>query len=105
MNATALLGIGVSAFLLLSGAVVLFSRQKTASSCLQLLGAGCLMVVVLTHVAEALHLFPNLQWGLPQSVGHYVDLWSAVLGVALFPVGYLLYALSVRSGSRSSRGS
>jgi hypothetical protein len=56
---------------------------------LQLLGAGCLVVVVLTHVSEALRLFPSMQWGSPTSVGHYLDLSSAVLGLALVAVGYV----------------
>src|SRR6059058_2625 len=67
MSATALLGIGAPACLLFSGAVVLFFRGKTVSAFVQLLGAGCLMVVVLAHVSEALHLFPWMQWGLSQS--------------------------------------
>jgi hypothetical protein len=47
------------------------------------------VLVVLTHVAEALGLFPAMRWGAPDSVGHYLDLASAVLGVTLLPVGYL----------------
>jgi hypothetical protein len=62
-------------------------------SCLQLFGAGCLVVVVSTHVAEALHLFPWMHWGLAHSVGHYLDFWSAVLGLTSFPIGYVLYLL------------
>jgi hypothetical protein len=96
MSATTLLGIGAPACLLFSGAVVLFCRGKTASSFLQLLGAGCLLVVVPAHVSEALHLFPWMQWGLSQSVGHYVDFWSAVLGLTLFPIGYFSHALTIR---------
>jgi hypothetical protein len=86
----------VPAGMLLSGAVVLFCRGKTVGSFLQLLGAGCLVVVVLTHVAEALHLFPGMQWGRTQSIGHALDFWSAVVGLTLFPVGYLLQALTQR---------
>ena len=71
-------------------------REKCMCSFLQLLGAGCLVVVVLTHVSEALHLFPWMYWGLEHSVGHYLDLWSAVLGLTLFPIGYLLHALTKR---------
>lgn len=41
-------------------------------------GSVCLAVVVLTHVAEALHLFPGMGWGLPNSPGHYLDLCSAI---------------------------
>ncbi len=37
---------------------VLFFRGKSGRSFLQLLGAACLILVVFTHVSEALHLFP-----------------------------------------------
>src|SRR5438552_1034869 len=84
----------VPACMLFSGSVVLFFRGKTVWSLLQLLGAGCLVLVVLTHISEALHLFPWMHWGLEDSVGHYLDLWSAVFGLTLFPVGYLFHALT-----------
>jgi hypothetical protein len=98
MSAALLKGLAalVLATMLFSGSLVLFFRGKTVCSLLQLLGAGCLVVVVLTHVCEALHLFPWMQWGLEQGVGHYLDLWSAVLGLTLFPVGYLCYVLRKR---------
>jgi hypothetical protein len=51
-----------------------------------------LLIVVLTHVAEGLHLFTFMRWGDPHSVGHYLDLSSAILGVSLFPAGLLLRA-------------
>ena len=75
-------------------------------SCLQLIGAGCLVVVVLTHVCEALHLFPWMHWGDEHSIGHYVDLGGAVLGLALFPVGYLLHVCrdSLRENSAGKLG-
>jgi hypothetical protein len=80
--------------MLFSGSVVLFFRGKTVWSFLQLLGSGCLVVVALTHVSEALLLFPWMHWGLEDSFGHYLDLSSAVLGITLFPIGYLLHALA-----------
>ena len=86
----------VPAGMLFSGSIVLFFREKTVCSLLQLLGAGSLVVVVLTHVCEALHQFPWMHWGLEQGVGHYLDFWSAVLGLTLFPVGYLFHALTKR---------
>ena len=98
MNATlakalvALLPAGI----LFIGSVLLFLRERTLGSCLQLLGAGCLVMVVLAHLCEALHLFPWMQWGSKSSVGHYLDLWCAVLGLTLFPIGYLLHALTKR---------
>jgi hypothetical protein len=79
--------------LLLTGAVILFSKRKTSGSLLQVAGAGCLLVVVLTHVCEATHLFLTMHWGEERSVGHYLDLATATLGLALFPAGYLLDAL------------
>jgi hypothetical protein len=40
------------ASILFSGSVILFFRAKTVCSLLQLLGAGRLVVAVLTHVCE-----------------------------------------------------
>jgi hypothetical protein len=51
-------------------------------------------MVVLTHVSEALQLFPWMHWGSEHSVGHYLDFTSAVLGLTLFPVGYLFHAIT-----------
>lgn len=85
--------------LLFSGAIIFFVRGRSARSFLQVLGAGCLVVVALTHICEAFHLFPWMKWGLEHSAGHYLDLSSAVLGVTLFPIGYLLDALSKRNGA------
>jgi hypothetical protein len=93
MNVTLLKGLValVPACVLFTGALILFVREKDASSFLQLFGAGCLVVVVLTHISEALELFRWMGWGLEHTAGHYLDLWSAVLGVTLFPVGYLWF--------------
>jgi hypothetical protein len=55
-----------------------------------LLGAGCLIIVVLTHVCETHHLFPVMGWGLRNSPGHYLDLSAAILGLAFCPAGYFL---------------
>ncbi len=86
----------VPACTLFAGSLVLSFRGKTACSFVQLLGAGCLVVVVLTHVSEGLHLFPWMHWGLEDSAGHYLDLWCAVLGLTLFPVGYLIHACTLK---------
>jgi hypothetical protein len=70
----------VPACILFIGATVLCFRARTPSAFLQLFGAGCLVVVVLTHVCEALDLFTWMRWGDEHSVGHYLDLVSAVVG-------------------------
>jgi hypothetical protein len=82
--------------MLFFGSVILFFREKSVGSFLQPIGAGCLVMVVLAHIGEALPLFPWMHWGSEYSVGHYLDLWSAVLGLTLFPIGYLLHALTNR---------
>jgi hypothetical protein len=53
-------------------------------------GCGCLTVMVLTHVAERLHILPGMGWGLPDSPGHYLDLVSAIAGIALLLTSYVL---------------
>ena len=78
------------------GSIILFSKTKSVGSVLQLLGAGCLIVVILTHIAEALQLFPFMHWGQVHSIGHYLDLTSVILGITLFPLGYLLHARGMR---------
>src|SRR5262249_48755887 len=75
---------------LLSYSIVACIKRRTGPTFLQLLGSGCLLVVVLTHVAEALHLFPIMRFGEPDSAGHYVDLASAAAGIALLPIGFVL---------------
>jgi hypothetical protein len=82
---------------LLAGSAFLFFRERSLCSFLQLFGAACLLVVVLSHVCEAARLFPSMRWGRPDSVGHYVDFWSAALGLTFFPLGYLFYAVARRN--------
>ena len=98
MNVTLLKALVVLApgTMLLAGSIALFRRQRTIYSLLQVLGAGSLVVVVLTHVFEALCAFPWMGWGQESSAGHFVDLCSAVLAAILFPLGYLLHALRMR---------
>ena len=98
MNTTLLKGlIGlVPTLILLCGSILSYARTKTMPSLIQLVGAGCFVIVALTHVCEGLNLFPSMRWGAEESVGHYVDLWSAVLGLLLFPLGYFIDALAKR---------
>jgi hypothetical protein len=84
----------VPAAMLLVGSARIFFRVKAASTLLQLLGASGIVVVALTHVCEALHLLPWMNWGLENSAGHYLDLASALVGITLFPIGYLAFAVS-----------
>ena len=80
--------------LLWDSTVQYFGWKKTASTLLQLLGAGCLVVVVVTHIFEALHVMQWMGWGTEHNIGHYLDLSIAILAFTLFPTGYLLQALA-----------
>lgn len=82
---------------LLVWSLAVFIRAKTVGSSLQLLGTISLLVVVLTHMAEALHVFSFMRWGEPNSVGHRVDLLSAILGITCFPMGVVVRAFANRA--------
>jgi hypothetical protein len=90
----------VPACLLFIGAAIIWLRRKGLSSTFQLLGAAALVVVVLAHVFEALRFFPRMGWGSRNSVGHYLDLLCAILGVTFFSLGYLIHAVSTRAGKQ-----
>ena len=92
-----LLVIGISICAVLAVAVRSFTRERDASSLLQLAGAGFLMMVVLAHIGEAFHLLPWMGWGRPNSAGHYIDLVSAVAGPLLFIAGCLCRRLPRRT--------
>jgi len=53
-------------------------------------GFLCLLIVVLIHVAEHYQLFPGMGWGLPNSPGHYLDLFSALGGIVLMLAAFIL---------------
>ena len=82
---------------LFTGSVIIWLRTKLMSSFLQFLGATGLVVVILTHVFEGFRLFPRMHWGSQHSVGHYLDLLCAILGLTLFSLGYLIHAVNMRT--------
>jgi hypothetical protein len=71
-------------------AMTVFAQRRSVWGAVQLTGAAGLVIVIVAHVCEALHLLPWFGWGQEHSVGHYIDLSGAVLGLVLPPVGYLL---------------
>jgi len=83
----------VPACLLFAGSAIIWLRRKSVSSIFQLFGAAAFVVVVLAHVFEALRVFPRMGWGSRNSVGHYLDLLCAIVGVTLFSLGYLIHAV------------
>jgi len=101
--ARALVALLPAAVLPFWGAAAVFVRGRSVYSFLQLIGERCLVVVVLTHITEVLNLFPWMHWGFKHSVGHYIDFCSAILGLTLFPTGYLLQALTRLPGGETPR--
>lgn len=94
-----LFGLFVSGVLLFSMRAL--ARDRSGWRWLQLTGTVCLGVVVFAHLAEELHLFPGMGWGLPHSSGHYLDLASALLGLTLLAVGFCANAVLRYKTSKS----
>lgn len=86
----------VPASFIFFGSLLLHRRDRTVYSFLPALGAGFLVVLGLCHVCTALGLLPWMHWGYKGSIGSYLHFWSLVLGLTLFPVGHLFYALAKR---------
>ena len=77
-----------------AGGLLIFLKARSPRSLLQLLGASCLLLVVVTHICEGSHLLPWMGWGLEHSAGHYLDVFATFLALTLFPMGYLLHAVA-----------
>jgi hypothetical protein len=75
-------------------------RERVGRSLL-VFGLACVIVVVLTHVAEAFDILPAMGWGRPNSAGHYLNLASAILGCVALPLGFLAVILSGRKSCRA----
>jgi hypothetical protein len=65
-----------------------FAKEKSALAMAQLVGASFLLVVIFAHVCEYSGFIPSLGWGRPGTVGHYIDLGSALAGSILLVFGY-----------------
>jgi choline-glycine betaine transporter len=82
--------VGTIVLLICFASVLGFLKRRSRASTVQLAGSGLLLVMVLTHVAEHFHLLMTMRWGSPDSIGHYLDLVSAVGGVCLLGGGYIM---------------
>ena len=68
--------------LLCAGAAIMYVRERSLPSTLLLLGAACLVMVVLAHICEALHELPWMRWG-DQTVPVIIWIWRALLWASL----------------------
>ena len=81
--------IGISVSMAFGASITTFAKEKTAMALTQLVGAAFLLVVIFAHASEAFGFIPSLGWGRPNTLGHYIDLVSAIAGAILLPIGYL----------------
>src|SRR5215469_5323650 len=92
-----LLAIGIPVSVILFVTVVGYAREKkfvaTSTGRWRSIPAHC---GARTHIAEAFHLVPWMRWGESDSPGHYLDFFSATLGLTLLPLGYLFHMLNRR---------
>jgi hypothetical protein len=72
----------------LGASLILNRKPRTVSSVLLRAGFLCCAFVALDHVFEAFGMFPAFRWGQPHSIGHYLNLVAALLGVALLCAGF-----------------
>lgn len=77
-----------------------FVRHKDLPTSLQLFGAALLLVMVFTHVAERFDLLAVMSWGRPDSMGHYLDLTSAIGGLTLLSSGTAIKLVRSRLARR-----
>ena len=83
-----LIVIGVPVCIVFGASVWSFAEEKTGIALTQVVGAALLLVVIFAHLSEVFGLVPSLGWGRPNTLGHYIDLVSAIAGAILLPVGY-----------------
>lgn len=74
----------VPTLMLLVGSTLQLSRRKGTAAVFQLIGAACLIVVVIAHLCEALGWFPWMHWGLEHSVGTILISWPPLEGWRYF---------------------
>jgi hypothetical protein len=102
MNSAVLRGLlalaGASVFLTVSEA--LFVMRRDLASALLATGIGWFGVMALTHVFESFSILPAFGWGRPHSVGHFIDLAAASLGVLFVTTGFLVHRRMATSNNR-----
>ena len=99
----ALLG-NLIALVLVGSAIALYRPRRTTGMLLLVLGTCCFVVVAFTHVCESLRILPVFGWGQRDSVGHYLDLVAALVGLALVACGLLFQYVRAAQSRNFSAG-
>jgi len=74
-------------------------RRRSGSAAFLTAAAVCFVVVALVHLFEGLRLFPAAGWGQPRSVGHYLDLVSAILGLTFLMAAFVTETVARRAAA------
>ena len=102
MHAAVLKGLlalaGASVFLAVSAA--LFVTRRDLGAALLATGIGWFGVMALTHVFETFSILPAFGWGRPHSIGHFIDLAAALLGISFVALGFLVHRRAAPSDNR-----
>lgn len=96
MNSTllkALLVLVVVSVLFIWTLVTFRSKRNSKLLLLQLIGSTFLIIVAIVHIFEAEKWFEFMHWGSPHSIGHYLDLSSAIFGIVLFSTSLIFSKL------------
>ena len=96
MNVAALKGLLAlaAACVFLAVSTALFVTRRDLRSALLATGIGWFGVMALTHFFESFSILPAFGWGRPDSVGHFIDLAAAVLGITFVTLGFLIHLAS-----------
>ena len=98
-----LISITIPVCAVLGFSLIALVRERSLGAFVQLIGSAFLLIVVLAHVGETYHLLPRMGWGLPNSPGHFLDLFSAIVGITLLVFGYFSRRNIRRGKSRARR--
>jgi hypothetical protein len=99
-----LVAIGIPVSVILFATVIGYARDRNSWRLLRVAGALCLLNVVLAHIPQAFYLVRWMRWGESDSPGHYLDFFSAMLGLTLLPFGYVFHILNRREHRANANG-
>ena len=85
-----------------TGTAMWYRARRSLSIRLLLVATGCFVVVALAHLCEATQLLVPAGWGQPHSLGHYLDLLAAWLGMGFLAAAAVLVFRPPRARSTPS---
>jgi hypothetical protein len=68
---------------LLIASLAYYRRHVSGGTAALVAAMVCFLAVAVVHVCEATRTLSAAGWGQPASVGHYIDLGLAILGIVL----------------------